>query len=103
MKFPTSLPALKAANNILFGLSLLTGIALLIHTMLQPAPSPEGIALKAAEYSWLGFLSSWVVSMLAGFVCEFFQTGSMVLAWILRASCIAGIAHVVCVPAVFLT
>ncbi|MEY2877828.1 MAG: hypothetical protein RLZZ15_208 [Verrucomicrobiota bacterium] len=101
MKLPGSPRVLKSANNILFGLSLISGFLMAFQD--TPAHSRgQGFAREASGYTWLGFLTLWVISMVIGFVCEFLKREGRILLYTLRASCGLGVVHVLCVPFMFL-
>lgn len=101
MKLFYSPRALRTTNNVFLGLSMISAFFMAF----QDAPSHSAgqeLARNAAVYTWLGFLTFWVIGMLVGFTCELLKKNGGILIYILRASCGIGFVHVLCVPLMFL-
>lgn len=100
MKLTDSSRAMKTANNVFFGLSMISGFIIAF----QDAPSRSAgqeFARNAAGYTWLGFLTLWVISMLVSFACDILKKDGRILLYILRGSCAMGAIHICFVPLMF--
>jgi hypothetical protein len=101
MKFINSTAALRTANNVLFGLSMITLVLMMVAGTSEPkSRASEGVQ-NATFYTWFGFLTLWAVSMLIGFVFDLLKKEGRLLLNALRVSCAAGAVHIALVPLMF--